>query len=200
LNPAATRWIDLDLQRLRARSADEWRRAHALAKAIALHWIRALGGDLDDVVQEALTALDAELDRLHANAVPPSCALCTIFFQKAAHVLRSRRTQDKLRARLPAEPSPEPRRPDLALDHQKLAHAYEVALRSELESGSETDREILHATLLGRNGKEISVSIGLAESTVSWRKGRIVERLRAQLREALEEPGAAALTMGDEER
>ena len=199
LNSAAGQWIDLDLQLLRARSADEWRKAHALAKALALRWTRALGGDLDDAIQEALTALNADLDRLQDNAVPPTCALCTIFFRRAAHMLRARHAQDRLRARLPTEPSSEPGRPDLEHDGQKLTQAFETALRLELQRSGQTDREILHGMLLGRSGREIAISVGLAESTLSWRKVRIVERLRVQIRGMMESaPGAVPFTAGDE--
>src|SRR5262245_22702763 len=183
--PGARGWIDLELQLLRARSAEEWRRAHALAKAIAVRRLSSLGGDLDDAVQEALTSLDAELGRLEDKGVPPSCALCRILVQKADRVARARRARERLHDRLRPEPTRDPARPDAELDERTLAHAYDAALRAELEGPHEIDREILRSVLLGWSGKEIAAAMGMAASTVSERKSRLIARLRARLQRSL---------------
>ena len=199
LNPAARGWIELDLGLLRSRSVSEWRKAHSLAKALSLRWVKALGGDVDDVAQEALLALSRELDKLQKKQIAPSRALCRIFFTKATHTLRTHRARNRFIERLPAETQSSLGRPDLELDEQKLADAFEAALRLELEAADPKDRLILQGALLGRSGREIADEVGLAESTVSYRKTQIIKRLRLHLQQVMENKHSLSTILTEDE-
>jgi|JI10StandDraft_1071094.scaffolds.fasta_scaffold139220_2 RNA polymerase sigma factor (sigma-70 family) len=177
--------IILDGTRLRARERGEWDKAYVLARTFAHRYVDRLGGDVDDLVQEALTQLAAELDTLAAKGVPPAAALLRTFYCRFMRELRRHHQQRSVAERLPGEPAVSPVRPDEQVAEQQLADALDHALRAELTASAPLDRAILEGVVAGLSNRAIADAVDRVESTVCERLTAIVKRLRRRLRSFL---------------
>lgn len=186
--PPARSWTKLDAAALLAGSPAEWQKALALARAFALRRTRGLGGDAQDLIQDAVLYLDQHLRNreeegeskaVASSDTPPESILLQYFAGRAWNAARDRATHERLLQRRSDELSPEiPRAPDDLLDERRWAAACAVAVTAERDG---PDRALLEAVLLGRSLGEIASESGLAKTTVHSTLKRLRERLRERI-------------------
>jgi RNA polymerase sigma factor (sigma-70 family) len=177
--------IILEDSGLRARSSAEWDKAYVLARRFAHRYVDRLGGDVDDLIQEALTQLAAELDSLAVKGVPPAAALLRTFYCRFMQEQRRRYQHRATVQRFSGEPEAFPVRPDEQYAEHQLADALDRALREELNASEPLDRAILEGVVAGLNNRAIASLVKRAESTVCERLMAIIKRLRRRLRASL---------------
>jgi RNA polymerase sigma factor (sigma-70 family) len=177
--------IVLDSAGLRAGLRSEWDKAYRLARIFAHRYVDRMGGDVDDLIQEAIARLAAELDALAAKGVAPAAALLRTFYCQTMKEQRRRHRHRGLAERLPGEPVPSPPRPDDQYADHEVSDAIDRVLRDELASGAPLDRAILEGILAGLNNRTIAGIVGRSVATVCERLQAIIKRLQQRLRALL---------------
>lgn len=178
--------IVLDNAALRAGVRAEWDKAYCLARIFAHRYVDRLGGDVDDLIQDAIAQLAAELDALAVKGVEPAAALLRSFYCRTMKEQRRRYRQRGLAERLSEEPAPAPPRADDQYADHEVGDAIDRLVRDELASVAPIDRAILEGVIGGLNNRAVAGVVGRSEATVCERLQAMVKRLQQRLRAFLE--------------
>jgi RNA polymerase sigma factor (sigma-70 family) len=181
LIPQARTRIKLSTEALVARSPVEWRKAVALAKSFAIRWVKALGSDVDDLVQDALQHLDHQLPSI-TPSTPPESVLLQYFACRARNAVRDLATRRRLLERGAIDLSPEAARsPEDLVDDKRWAAAFEAAVQAERLECDAADAVLLDNALMGASLSEMASVLGTPKTTVHTRLGGLRARLRDRI-------------------